>query len=95
MAYHVKLKRKAEKELSQLEPKTRKIITGYLERELEGCENPKAIAGCKKLEGVENGWRWRVGTYRILGTVEDSIVTIEVFRIGPRRDVYRKLPKRP
>lgn len=93
MAYHVILKRRAEKELAGIEPKVRKLIVSYLAKTLEGCEKPKAVNGCKKLEGVENGWRWRVGSCRILGIVVEDTVTVEAFRIGPRRDVYRNLPR--
>ena len=33
-------------------------------------------------------WRYRVGNYRILCTIHDDVLTIEVFTIGHRRDVY-------
>ncbi|MEG1830269.1 MAG: type II toxin-antitoxin system RelE/ParE family toxin [Raoultibacter sp.] len=92
MGYHVVVKRRAEKELDRLDAKIRTLLLKYLFDTLEGCENPKGIPGAKPLEGVKNGWRWRVGVYRILGTIEEKTITIEIFRIGHRRDVYRNLP---
>ena len=91
MSYTVILKRRAAKELAQLDPKVRAVIVGFIKTNLEGCENPRTAKGAKKLEGVDDGWRWRIGTYRILGTVDDETVTIELFKIGHRRDVYDRL----
>lgn len=41
------------------------------------------------LEGVENGYRRRFGGWRVLYTVDDEIKVLEVFKIGPRGDVYK------
>lgn len=50
-------------------------------------EEPRP-AGCKKLQGRE-GWRIRVGDYRVLYTIDDAQKTVEVVHIGHRRDIYR------
>jgi len=42
---------------------------------------------CKKLTGEEK-YRIRQGSYRILYTIEDDIVTVTVVKVGHRRDVY-------
>jgi mRNA interferase RelE/StbE len=45
--------------------------------------------GCKKLKGEkEYLWRIRVGDYRIIYLIEDSIQIIEIRKIGHRKDVY-------
>lgn len=90
MAYHVELAPKAQKQLQALDPKTLALVASFLD-ELDGCENPRSFPSAKKLQGVKDGWRWRVGTYRLLGTIDDDRVVIELFRIGHRRDVYRRL----
>lgn len=45
--------------------------------------------GSKKLVGFENEWRLRVGDYRVLYVVDDSLKHITVARIAHRREVYR------
>ena len=90
MAYHVELTNQAMKQLSKLDPKALALV-GALIDQLDGCEDPRTLPFAKKLQGIENGWRWRTGTYRILGTVNDDRIVIELFRIGHRRDVYRSL----
>ncbi len=49
--------------------------------------NPRP-QGCKKLKGGD-AYRLRVGTYRVLYTIDDRQHVVEVFAVGHRRDVYR------
>lgn len=53
---------------------------------LEGPENPQLQA--RKLVGVENRWRYRVGDYRIICEIRDRELLVLVIDIGHRRDVY-------
>ena len=50
---------------------------------------PRSIGDA--LKGTELGdlWKYRVGDYRIIASIEDKIVCILVVRIGNRREVYR------
>jgi mRNA interferase RelE/StbE len=45
--------------------------------------------GHRKLQGRE-GWRIRVGDYRIIYEVDDDRRVITVLQAGHRRDVYRR-----
>ncbi|MBF0152290.1 MAG: type II toxin-antitoxin system RelE/ParE family toxin [Magnetococcales bacterium] len=45
--------------------------------------------GARKLEGVSNTWRVRVGDYRILYIIRDDRLLVLVISIGHRREVYR------
>ena len=45
--------------------------------------------GCKKLTGTENIYRIRVGVYRIIYTIQDNILTVEVIKIDHRSSVYK------
>jgi mRNA interferase RelE/StbE len=44
--------------------------------------------GCRKLEGRENEWRVRVGTWRIIYRIEDARLVVVVVGVGPRGEVY-------
>jgi mRNA interferase RelE/StbE len=50
-------------------------------------ENPRP-QGSKKLVGTD-AWRVRVGEYRIIYSIEDNILKIEVVRVAHRKEVYR------
>jgi mRNA interferase RelE/StbE len=45
--------------------------------------------GCEKLSAQER-YRIRQGNYRILYTVADAELMVEVVKVGHRRDVYRQ-----
>jgi mRNA interferase RelE/StbE len=52
--------------------------------------NPRP-PGCVKLSGTENLWRFRMGVYRIIYTIQDDRLLVTVVRVGHRRDVYRDM----
>jgi len=49
--------------------------------------------GAKKLAGMDDLWRVRVGDYRLVDQVRDARLIVLVVSIGHRRDIYRKLRK--
>ena len=51
-------------------------------------ENPRPL-GSQKLAGDER-YRVRQGDYRILYTVMDALVLVEVVKVGHRKEVYRE-----
>lgn len=93
MSYEVEWSRPATKELLSIEKKQRLMILKWVEENLAGCENPKSIPGSKALRGTGTGWRYRVGSYRILATIDEGKLIIEVVRVGHRQGVYKNLPK--
>jgi mRNA interferase RelE/StbE len=46
-------------------------------------------AGSEKLAGVEGHYRIRQGQFRIVYAVDDASRTVEVVKVGHRREVYR------
>ncbi len=84
MSYQVHLKRSAEKELEQLPAKLHDKI---VQRLLELQENPFP-KNIKKLQG-RDGFRIRVGDYRILYQLDEITKTIEIISIAHRKEVYR------
>ena len=55
---------------------------------IAGLANEPRPVGAKKLLGIE-GFRIRVGDYRILYVVNDASCSITVYRVKHRREVYR------
>lgn len=45
--------------------------------------------GCEKLAGASSVYRVRQGSYRVVYLVDDSARTIDVLKVGHRREVYR------
>lgn len=87
MQYKVQFTEKALKDLKKLDKATASLILGWIRKKLENCENPRQFG--KGLTSNRSGqWRYRVGDYRILASIEDNIITIHVLSIGHRRDIY-------
>jgi mRNA interferase RelE/StbE len=84
MPYQILLSRSAEKFLKELPRNIYLKISHDIEKL---ADNPRPH-GCKKLKGNREEWRIRIGDYRIIYNIDDDIVTIEVVRIGHRKDVY-------
>jgi mRNA interferase RelE/StbE len=84
MAYLVTLKRSAEKELGRLPGE---IHDRVIERLIALQSNPRPT-GARKLPGRE-GYRIRIGDYRVLYIINDSERQVEVYSVAHRRDVYR------
>jgi len=50
-------------------------------------ENPRPY-GSRKMSGFDKIYRIRVGVYRIIYSIKDDILTVEVIKIDHRRSVY-------
>lgn len=85
MSYRVELETRARKEFLKL-PKEQLEVIGSVFEDLQADARPP---GAKKLTGVD-GYRIRKGDYRILYAVDDELKLVRVYRVGHRRDVYRR-----
>jgi mRNA interferase RelE/StbE len=56
-----------------------------------GDDPSREDADVKKLAGVENLFRLRVGNWRVAYQIDGGQLIILVVRIGNRREVYRNL----
>jgi mRNA interferase RelE/StbE len=89
MAWSIDLDPRAKRELKQLDPQVARRINRFLFERVASLENPRSIGDA--LKGTELGhlWKYRVGDYRIIASIEDKLVRVLVVRIGNRREVYR------
>ena len=84
MAYEVLLQPRARKEFLALPPDIVKKITQALHTLEQKPRSPQTI----KLSGGD-GYRLRVGDYRILYDIDDSARRVIAYRIKHRREAYR------
>ena len=89
MRWNIELDRAAERELDKLDPQVARRILAFLYERLAQIEDPRSIG--EALTGAKLGsfWKYRVGDYRLISSIEDSRLIILVVRIGNRRDVYQ------
>lgn len=84
MPYTISIKRSAEREMAALPDKIfERIAESIISLELD----PRKL-GSKKLRGSSH-YRIRTGDYRVLYTIDDENLTVEIIAVGHRREVYR------
>jgi mRNA interferase RelE/StbE len=83
----VELSTRAKGELSSLAPRIRAQV---LKRLAVLTADPRP-PGVKRLAGTDQGYRIRVGAYRVLYRIEDDRLLVLVVKVGHRREVYRGL----
>ena len=83
--YRLRIKKSARKELESIATKVdrRRII-----RRIESLADNPRPQGALKLSGRER-YRIRQGRYRTLYTIEDTVLIVQVVKIGDRKNVYR------
>ncbi len=82
--YTINFKKSALKELKSFPKKEVIKITTVI---ASLSENPRP-SGCKKLKANHNLWRIRSGNYRIIYTIEDKVLVIEILEVVNRKDAY-------
>lgn len=82
--YRVTVKPSASRELDKLPDSAIARIVPRLE---QLSINPRP-AGCKKLKGGDKEWRLRIGDCRVVYTIDDGGLLVEVTRIRHRSEVY-------
>ena len=87
MNYKVVFTDDAKKQLKKLDKHIASLILGWIEKNLEGCVNPRQHG--KSLTANRAGqWRYRVGDYRIICEIQDEEIVILVLEIGHRKKIY-------
>ena len=87
--YQVKFSNEVAKDFKKLDRYTRELIYSWISKNLNNCENPrttgKALAG-----NYKSKWRYRIGDYRLICTIEDDKLIILALTVGHRQSIYKK-----
>ena len=83
--YHVEITGSAERQLRKLSRSNQLRVA----RALVGLATEPFPTQSRKIAGTQDVWRIRVGSYRILYSVDNDRVVVITLKIGHRRDVYR------
>jgi mRNA interferase RelE/StbE len=81
----IEWKQSAKKELRKLPDQARQRILAVV----EGLQEDPRPPGSKKLVGVEQTYRLRVGDYRVIYSFQASALCVEIIRVADRKVAYR------
>ena len=87
MAWKIEYTKTAREQLKKLPFDIASRVTEYMRE--RAAEAPRQYG--KAMKGNFSGfWRYRVGEYRVICSLHDDILVIEVIRIGHRKNIYKK-----
>ena len=88
MTWTVEIDRRAAKELKSLGAEARRSILRFLREGIADSADPRRLG--RPLRGQEAPlWRYRVGPYWLICSLEDARLVVLVVRAGHRREIYR------
>lgn len=89
MVWRVELDPAAVRELSKLDPQTARRILTFLNSRVVSLQDPRSIGQALKGSKLGDFWKYRLGDYRIISSIEDDALRVLVIKIGNRREIYR------
>ena len=90
MVWTVELDPHVEKDLKRFDHQESKRILQFLFDRVAHLSDPRSIGEALKGMQFKNLWKYRVGDYRIISSIEDKSLKILVVKIGNRKDIYRQ-----
>ena len=87
-SFDIQWKASAKKELRKID----KTEIPKILKEIELLENNPYPTNHKKILGTEHIFRIKIGNYRVIYSVENQKLVIEIIRVRHRKEAYRKFP---
>lgn len=84
MRYRVLISKRAEKFLD-------KLSKGQQEKILVALKNLPDVGDIKKMSGYDNFFRLRIGSFRIIYSIDNQNLIVEIIAIGNRGDIYKHI----
>ena len=85
--WRVEFDRDAARDLRKLDTTTQRQILRYLRERIATADDPRRF-GHALSHDLKGLWRYRVGDYRIVASIEDDRFIVLVVIVGHRREVY-------
>lgn len=86
MTWRLEFSKRADKQLSKMDPGVRRVIVAWLLKHIDGCEDPRAH-GKGLTANLSGKWRYRIGDYRVLCEIRDNDLVVLAIEVGHRREV--------
>jgi mRNA interferase RelE/StbE len=89
LAWTIEYTAKALRALRKIDINTQQRIVDFMDHRV--AVHPEPLTLAKPMQGEFAGkWRYRVGDYRLICSIEDQKMVIQVIELGHRRSVYER-----
>lgn len=89
MAWKVELDPAAARELSKIDHQHARRILRFLTERVAPLDDPRSLGEALKGSRPGEFWKYRIGDYRVIASIEDGVLRITVVSVGHRREIYR------
>ena len=90
MAWKIELDPATDSDLDKIDPQTARRILAFLHGHVAQLDDPRSIGEALKGSKLAAFWKYRLGDWRIIASIEDGTLRILVIRIGNRKEAYRQ-----
>lgn len=90
MAWLIEYDEAAIKDLASMDKQVARRITSFMRERVAALDDPRSIGEALKGSKLGAFWKYRVGDWRIIASIEDGALRVLVVRIGNRKEVYRQ-----
>ncbi len=89
MAWQIEFDESAKKELAKLDRQVARRLIDFLKNRVLSLRDPRSVGQALRGSTLGEFWKYRVGDFRIIASIQDDRMIVLVLRVGNRSDIYR------
>lgn len=89
MVWAIEFDEAAKKELAKLDRQVANRLLDFLKQRVINLKDPRSVGQALKGSKLGEFWKYRVGDFRIIASIQDQKMIILILRVGNRREIYR------
>ncbi len=89
MAWQIEFDESAKKELAKLDRQVARRLIDFLKNRVLNQRDPRSVGQALRGSTLGEFWKYRVGDFRIIASIQDDRMIVLVLRVGNRSDIYR------
>ncbi len=89
MAWQIEFDESARKELAKLDRQVARRLIDFLKNRVLNLRDPRSVGQALRGSTLGEFWKYRVGDFRIIASIQDDRMIVLVLRVGNRSDIYR------
>ena len=90
MKWKLRYSKRADKQLEKLDKSVSKIITHWLLKNINDCDDPRKFGKLLTGGDLAGQWRYDIGDYRVICDIQDKNVVVLALNVGHRSKIYKK-----
>ena len=89
MGWKVRISDRARKDLKKLDRKVATRVLRFFHERIEGENDPRSIGAALKGSELGEFWKYRIGDWRAVCSIQDDVVVVLVLTVQHRSQVYK------